>query len=97
MARDEKFTFRPDFSDAGSKDAEGEGALFTWFGPEDESETRLRYAVIKEEGGLLQIQPGEGRFRKGLKAWRYAAEDANEHTVWGVLKARPNRIDLKQL
>ncbi|MAB91161.1 MAG: hypothetical protein VX913_16015 [Planctomycetota bacterium] len=97
MPRDEKSPFRPDLSDAGSINAEGDGATFTWFGPEDEPETRMRYAVIKEEDGLLQIQPGEGRFRKGLKAWRYATEDADAHTAWGVLKTRPNRIDLKPL
>lgn len=97
MQREDKFSFRPDFSDAGSKSAESDDATFTWFSPVDEPESKHRYAVIKEEDGVLQIQPGEGRFKKGLKAWRYAKEDTEEHTVWGVLKVRPNRIDLKQV
>jgi len=95
MPRDENFTFRPDFSDAGAKSAESTDASFVWFSPPEEPETRYRYAVIKEEGGLLQIQPGEGRFKKGLRAWRYKGEETEDHTEWVVVKTRPNRIDLK--
>lgn len=95
MPRDENFTFRPDFSDAGSKSEESSDARFTWFSPPEEPETRYRYAVIKEEGDLLQIQPAEGRFKKGLQAWRYDCEETEKYTVWAVVKTRPNRIDLK--
>ena len=98
MARDEKFSFRPDFSDAGQKSGDGEGASYLWFSPVGEPESRLRYAVIDDElDGMLQIEPGEGRFKKGLKAWCYRSEEGDEHTEWVVLKTRPNRIDLKQV
>ena len=98
MGRDDNFSFRPDFSDAGQKSSDGDGAEFVWFSPVEEPESRLRYAVIeKEDGGVLKIEPGEGRFKKGLKAWCFVSEEAEEHTEWLVLKTRPNRIDLKQI
>ena len=96
MARGEEFKFRPDFKDAGSKSQEGDDAVWTWFSPPDEADSRHKYAVIKEEDGLLQIQPGEGRFKKGLKAVRYKSEDSKTGKTWLVLKTRPNRIDLKR-
>jgi len=95
MPREENFTFRPDFSKAGSKENEGEGALFTWFSPPDEGGGRFRYAVIKEEDGVLSIQPDEGRFKKGLEAWRWVSEEGDGHTAWVVTKVRPNRVDLR--
>ncbi|MAE95250.1 MAG: hypothetical protein CL910_11370 [Deltaproteobacteria bacterium] len=95
MPKEDNFTFKPDFSDAGSKSAEGDGAQWTWFSPVDENETRMRYPIIKEEDGILSILPDEGRFKRGLMAWRYPSEEAEDHTVWLVLKVRPNRIDLR--
>lgn len=94
MSREENFTFRPDFSEAGESGIESSDASFTWFSPPEEPETRYRYAVIKDEGDLLQIQPSEGRFKKGLKAWRYKGEETEKYSVWVVVKTRPNRIDL---
>lgn len=96
MARDDSI-FKPDLSKAGSKSKEGDGANWTWFSPPGEPDHRFRYAVIKEEGGLCQILPDEARFKKGLKAWRFAGEEETDHTVWMVLKTKPNRIDLKQV
>jgi len=87
--------FAPDMRAAGEKSIEGTDAVFTWFGPEGEAFTRHRYAVIKEEAGVLSIQPGEGRFKKGLKAIRYTDEKTEDGAVYRVLKTRPNRIDLK--
>ncbi|HMS18230.1 MAG TPA: hypothetical protein PKA37_15405 [Planctomycetota bacterium] len=90
----EDFNFRPNKSELGFKTKIADGAQFAWFSPVEEPEHRLRYAVIKEEAGVLQILPTEGRFKKGLDAWRFADEEAEEHTVWTVAKVRPNRIDL---
>ena len=90
----EDFTYRPDLSDAGQKSKESNSAKFTWFSPVDEPEARFRYAIIKEEKSLLQIMPAEGRFKKGLMAWRFKDEESDKHTVWQVTKVRPNRIDL---
>ena len=94
--RDKELPFAPDRSEAGLKTSESSDAVFTWFGPTGEPGTRFRYAVIKEEGGLLSIQPAEGRFKKGLNAIRYLDEEAKEGTTWLVLKTRPNRIDLRK-
>ncbi len=88
--------FTLDKSKAGAKTAESEEAVFTWFSPVDAPKSRFRYAVIKEEGGVVSIQPGEGRFKKGLTALRWTAEKEGESAVWVVLKTRPNRIDLKR-
>ena len=96
MQRDNQRSFRPSLRDAGVKSTESDEAVFTWFGPEGESQQRFRYAVIKEEKGILSIQPGEGRFKKGLKAMRYESEDAKEGEPWLVLKTRPARIDLRR-
>jgi hypothetical protein len=87
--------FAPDKREAGEKSVESQSAVFTWFGPPGEPGTRYRYAVIKEEGELLSIQPGEGRFKKGLTAVRYEGEEAKEGRTYLVLKTRPNRIDLQ--
>ncbi len=59
--------FGPDKGESGTKSTEGSDAVFAWFGPEGDPETRYRYAVIKDEDGILSIEPGEGRFKKGLK------------------------------
>ena len=91
----EKSPFSPDKSDAGMTSKESEKAVFTWFGPVGEPQVRYRYAVIKEEDGILSIQPGEGRFKKGLKAVRYESEDAESGSTWLVVKVRNNRIDLQ--
>lgn len=86
----------PDKSKSGMKTTEAEDARFTWFSPVDEPNTRFRYAVIKEEGGIVSIQPGEARFKKGLEAMRWEAEKGGEGTKWLVVKTRPNRIDLQR-
>lgn len=93
MSKD--FTFRPDFKKSGESGVEGDDAVWTWFSPPGEDQDRFRYAVIKEEGGTLSILPDEGRFKKGLTAWRWSSEESSDHTVWVVTKVRPNRIDLQ--
>ena len=94
MKNDETRPFRPDFRDSGVKSTESDTAQYTWFGPEGEPESRFRYAVIKEEGDLLSIQPGEARFKKGLTATRYTSQGSNEGRVYRLMKTRPTRIDL---
>ena len=92
----EEQPFRPDKRNSGVKSTESTDAVFTWFGPVDAPKTRFRYAVVKEEDGVLSIQPGEGRFKSGLKAVRYDSQDAEDGAEWVVVKTRPTRIDLKQ-
>lgn len=96
MQKDDPFPFIPKRGDAGVKSTEGDDAVFAWFSPVDDPETRFKYAVIKEENGIVSIEPGEGRFKKGLKAARWASNEADECTTWLVLKTKSNRIDLKQ-
>lgn len=96
IERDET-RFGPDLSKSGVKSEKSEDAVLTWFGPVDDVHTRFEYPVIKEEEGIVSIAPGEGRFKKGLKALRYTSEDTEESTIWLVLKTRPNRIDLRQV
>ena len=86
----------PDLSKSGIKSKEGEDAVFTWFSPVDAPSARFRYAVIKEEGGVVSIQPGEGRFKKGLEALRWTEAEGGKSTTWVVTKTRPNRIDLEK-
>lgn len=69
-------------------------ANFTWFGPTDDDAIRFRYAVIREEAAEVSIQPGEARFKKGLKALRWPDREGGTSTTWLVAKTRPNRIDL---
>ena len=94
MPQDAFKPFRPDRRLAGVKTKESETAVFTWFGPEGEPDTKFRYAVIQEEGDKISIQPAEARFKTGLTAIRYAAEADVEGTVYVVGKTRPSRIDL---
>jgi hypothetical protein len=96
MTQEDRINFRPDLSKAGEKGTEASDAVFTWFSPVEDPASKIRYAVIKEEDGVLSIQPGEGRFKRGLQAWRFADQDGEDHTVWVVLKTRPNRIDLEK-
>ena len=96
MRDEERTFFKPDMRESGVKSSESTDAVFTWFGPEGEPQIRYRYAVIKEEDGILSIQPGEGRFKKGLTAVRYTSDDAEDGVDYKVLKTRPARIDLKK-
>jgi hypothetical protein len=93
----EDFSFRPKKSELGEKSTEAPGAKFVWLSPVEEPEHRFRYAVIKDEKALLQIQPNEGRFKKGLSAWRFESDEAEEHSVWLVSKVKPNRVDLTKI
>ena len=71
-----------------------ESGNFAWFGPVEDGGIRFRYAVIREEGAEISIQPGEARFKKGLKALRWPDREGGTSTTWMVAKTRPNRIDL---
>lgn len=90
-------SFTPDLSKAGTKTKEGDGGQFAWFSPPDAPTLRFRYAVIKEEAGVISLLPGEARFKKGLMALRWPDQKGGESTVWRVSKTRPNRIDLERV
>lgn len=89
-------SLRPDPSLAGAKSKTSDDARVTWFGPVGEPSVRFRYGILEEEGDLLSVLPGEGRFKKGLKAVRYGSEEAEEGELYVVLKTRPSRIDLRR-
>ena len=90
------FGFTPDLSKAGAQTKPAEDAKWVWFSPSDAPESRFRYAVIKEEDGILSIQPGEARFKKGLDALRWDADKGGTSSRWVVEKTKPNRIDLRR-
>jgi hypothetical protein len=80
--------------DDAKKHPDGE-AEFTYFGPVGDP-NRFRFLVLREDGDLISILPGEGRFKKGLHAWRWEEDEGGEPTDYLVLKTRSNRIDLKR-
>lgn len=65
----------------------------TFFGPPD-SELRFRFVVSKEEGEKISLVPGEQKFKKGLTALRWSAEQGGTSTTYVVDKVTPSRIDL---
>jgi hypothetical protein len=67
----------------------------TWFGPPD-TDQRFRYGVIKEEKGVLSLQPGPIKFKKGLTCLRWDAAEGGKSTVYLVLKTTPTRVDLRK-
>ncbi len=83
-----------DRSKSGNKSQPTETAAYAWFSPVDAPELRLRYVVIKEEGDLLSIQPGEGRFKTGLFALRWTDQREGTSRKYRVAKTKPTRIDL---
>ncbi len=68
-------------------------AKFTWFGPED-TKRRFKFLISKEEGDKISLIPGEQKFKKGLKAQRWAEENGGEPELYKVVKVGPSRIDL---
>lgn len=80
-------------------EAPAEEAQFTWFSPPGHGEDRVKFMVTRENGDELSVLPGqEGRFKKGLRAWRWKDEETSEdHEIYTVVKTRHNRIDLRRL
>jgi hypothetical protein len=68
---------------------------FGWFGPPETTE-RFKFAVIKEEGETLSLQPGTVKFKKGLTCLRWTEEKGGDSQLYVVLKTTPARIDLKK-
>jgi hypothetical protein len=87
------FTRRKNEAQAKNKSDE---AQFTWFGPVD-AQDRFRFLVVREDGDDISILPGEGRFKKGLRAWRWDAAEGGEHETYVVQKTKHNRIDLRRV
>ena len=71
-----------------------EGAV-TWFGPPDTAQ-RFRYGVLREENGVLSVQPGAVKFKAGLTCLRWTAAEGGESALYVVLKTTPSRIDLRK-
>ena len=79
-------------------DVPSEDAVFAWFSPPEPGQDRVKFLVTREEGDDLSILPGsEGRFKRGLRAWRWEDEEVTDHQVYVVVKTRHNRIDLRRL
>lgn len=87
------FTRRKEQNEAQS---ESDAAEFAWFSPVGDDQ-RYRFLVVREEDENLSILPGEGRFKRGLRAWRWDAAEGGEHVTYVVLKTRHNRIDLRRV
>jgi hypothetical protein len=68
---------------------------YGWFGPPETTE-RFKFAIIKEAGDLLSLQPGTVKFKKGLTCLRWTEEKAGTSQLYVVLKTTPSRIDLKR-
>jgi hypothetical protein len=68
---------------------------YSYFGPPDTAE-RFKFSLIKEEGDLVSLQPGQVKFKKGLTCLRWTAEKGGESQLYVVLKTTPSRIDLKK-
>jgi hypothetical protein len=68
---------------------------YGWFGPPESTE-RFKFAIIKEEGDQLSLQPGTVKFKKGLTCLRWTEEKAGTSSLYVVLKTTPSRIDLKK-
>ena len=73
-----------------------EEAVFTYFGPPNE-EDRFRFLVTREQGELISVIPGEGRFKKGLIAWRWDEDEGGEPTSYITIKTTSRRIDLQRM
>lgn len=78
------------------KNKPSEDAQFAWFGPPG-TEDRFRFLISKEQGDLISLVPTrDGRFKKGLTAWRWDAAEGGEPTVYRTVKTTPRRIDLRR-
>lgn len=71
-------------------------ASFTFFGPPGTDE-RYRFLVTKEQGDLISVLPTrDGRFKKGLLAWRWEEAEGGEPTPYRTVKTTARRIDLRR-
>ncbi len=78
------------------KEAPAEEAKFAYFGP-PHAEDRFRFVIAKEDGDTISIVPGEGRFKRGLIAWRWEEAEGGESTPYVTEKTNARRIDLRRL
>lgn len=74
-------------------------AQFAWLSPPGHPDDRVKFLVTKEDGDDLSVLPGQnGRFKKGLRAWRWQDEESSDaHDIYVCVKTRHNRIDLRRL
>ncbi len=80
-------------------EAPDEAAEFAWLSPPGQNDGRVRFLVTKESGDELSVLPGQqGRFKKGLRAWRWKDDEVTDgHEIYVCVKTRHNRIDLRRL
>jgi hypothetical protein len=79
-------------------DPDADDAVWAWLSPPHPGEERVKFLVTKEDGDVVSILPGqEGRFKTGLRAWRWKEEEGGEHEVYAVVKTKHNRIDLRRM
>lgn len=76
--------------------APSEETEFAWFGP-PYTEERFSFVVTREDGDTLSIVPGEGRFKRGLIAWRWEEAEGGEPTPYVTVKTTARRIDLRRV
>jgi hypothetical protein len=78
------------------KNAPSDDAQFTWFGPAG-TDDRFRFLVTREQGDVISLLPTrDGRFKKGLVAWRWDAAEGGEPTTYRTVKTTARRIDLRR-
>ena len=90
----EIFNRKPPKPESGPGPVSAPTGSVTWFGPPDTTQ-RFRYGVIKEEGGVLSLQPGPIKFKSGLTCLRWDAAEGGNSTIYVVLKTTPTRVDLR--
>ncbi len=78
------------------EDVADEAAEFAFFGP-PHAEERFRFLILRENGDDISLLPGEGRFKKGLSAWRWSEAKGGDHERYMVQKTKHNRIDLRRM
>ena len=78
--------------------APSEETEFAWFGPPHSVE-RFRFVITREDGDTVSIIPGEGKFKRGLTAWRWDGPEGEdgESTSYVTVKASSRRIDLRRV
>lgn len=69
---------------------------YSWFGPPDTVE-RFRFAILKENGDEVSLQPGLVKFKRGLTCLRWDAPENGTSQLYIVMKTTATRIDLKRM
>ena len=95
MAKGDEFLRKREVEN--EKAAPSDAAEFAYFSPMGERKERFKFLVLKEDGADVSILPDQGRFKKGLRAWRWEEAEGGDPTSYLVLKTKSNRIDMRRL